>query len=84
MNPLRHLGIYSYRREFLARYAALAPASLEKAERLEQLRALSAGYRIRVGLTPLFCIGIDTPEDLEAWLARHRVAGGPGRRDGTP
>jgi len=84
VNPLRHLGIYSYRREFLARYAALAPAPLETAERLEQLRALSAGYRIRVGLTPFFCIGIDTPEDLNAWLARHRVAGGPGRRDGTP
>jgi 3-deoxy-manno-octulosonate cytidylyltransferase (CMP-KDO synthetase) len=75
LNPLRHLGIYSYRREFLQRYAAMPPAPLELAERLEQLRALSGGYRIKVGLTPFFCIGIDTPEDLEAWLARYRTPG---------
>ena len=71
--PLRHLGIYSYRRDFLLRYAQLPPAPLERTEKLEQLRALSAGYRIRVGITPYACIGIDTPEDLEAWLARHRA-----------
>jgi 3-deoxy-manno-octulosonate cytidylyltransferase (CMP-KDO synthetase) len=75
LNPLRHMGIYSYRREFLTRYAAMPPAPLELAERLEQLRALSGGYRIKVGLTPFFCLGIDTPEDLEAWLARHRISG---------
>jgi 3-deoxy-manno-octulosonate cytidylyltransferase (CMP-KDO synthetase) len=70
--PLRHLGIYSYRRDFLMRYAQMPPAPLEVTERLEQLRALSAGYRIRIGLTPHACIGIDTPEDLEAWLQKHR------------
>ncbi|MCK4282681.1 MAG: 3-deoxy-manno-octulosonate cytidylyltransferase [Candidatus Brocadiae bacterium] len=69
---LRHLGIYSYRREFLLQYAQLPPAPVETAERLEQLRALSAGYRIRVGVTPYPCIGIDTPDDLEAWLRKYR------------
>ncbi|NLW51263.1 MAG: 3-deoxy-manno-octulosonate cytidylyltransferase [Candidatus Brocadiaceae bacterium] len=71
LNALHHLGIYSYRRDFLFRYASLPLAPLELAERLEQLRALSAGYRIKVGVTPHACIGIDTPEDLQAWLARH-------------
>ena len=70
--PLRHLGIYSYRREFLLRYVALPASPLEKAEKLEQLRALSAGYKIKVGITEHPCIGIDTPEDLERWLALYR------------
>ncbi|MCK4375543.1 MAG: hypothetical protein KAX19_09445, partial [Candidatus Brocadiae bacterium] len=70
--PLRHLGIYSYRRDFLLRYAQLPPAPLEVAEKLEQLRALSAGYTIKVGITQCRCIGIDTPDDLEEWLQKHR------------
>jgi 3-deoxy-manno-octulosonate cytidylyltransferase (CMP-KDO synthetase) len=70
--PLRHLGIYSYRRDFLLRYAQMPPAPLEEAEQLEQLRALSAGYKIRVGITPYRCIGIDTADDLTAWLDKHR------------
>ena len=69
VKPLHHLGIYSYRREFLLRYADMPPAPLEKAEKLEQLRALALGYKIKVGITPHHCIGIDTPEDLERWLA---------------
>ncbi|MCD6415396.1 MAG: 3-deoxy-manno-octulosonate cytidylyltransferase [Planctomycetes bacterium] len=70
--PLRHLGIYGYRRDFLLRYSELAPSPLEEAEKLEQLRALSAGYRIKVALTPHRSIGIDTQEDLEAWLGKYR------------
>jgi len=70
--PLRHIGIYSFRREFLLRYASMPPSELEMAEKLEQLRALSAGYRIKVGVTPKACMGIDTPEDLERWLALYR------------
>lgn len=70
--PLRHLGIYSYRRDFLLRYAQLPPAPLEVAEKLEQLRALSAGYTIKVGITQCRCIGIDTPDDLEEWLRKYR------------
>lgn len=69
---LRHLGIYSYRREFLLHYVSMPPSPLEKAEKLEQLRALSAGCRIKVGITDHHCIGIDTPEDLERWLSSFR------------
>jgi len=69
--PLHHLGVYSYRREFLLRYAQLPRCELEEAEQLEQLRALSAGYRIRVGITPYSCVGIDTEQDLAEWLRKY-------------
>ena len=71
--PLHHLGIYSYRRDFLLRYASLPRSPLEDAEKLEQLRALAAGYKIKVAVTPYASIGIDTPADLEAWLDKHRT-----------
>jgi 3-deoxy-manno-octulosonate cytidylyltransferase (CMP-KDO synthetase) len=62
---LRHVGIYGYRAGFLKRFAALPPGRLEQVEALEQLRALEAGYRIAVGITPApFPPGVDTPEDL--------------------
>ncbi len=61
----KHIGVYAYRREFLLRFAALAPTPLELAESLEQLRALEHGYRIRLIETPFRSIGVDTPEDLE-------------------
>ena len=62
---LKHLGIYAYRREVLAEVTRLPQSSQEKAESLEQLRWLQNGYRIRVGLTDVETIGIDTPEDLQ-------------------
>ncbi len=62
---LKHLGIYAYRREVLAEVTQLPQSSLEKAESLEQLRWLENGYRIRVGLTDVETVGIDTPEDLQ-------------------
>ena len=62
---LKHLGIYAYRREVLAEVTQLPQSSLEKAESLEQLRWLQNGYRIRVGLTDVETVGIDTPEDLQ-------------------
>jgi 3-deoxy-manno-octulosonate cytidylyltransferase (CMP-KDO synthetase) len=62
---LKHLGLYAYRKEFVFRYAALPPTPLEQMERLEQLRVLEHGYRIRVVLTEHDAIGVDTPEDLE-------------------
>jgi 3-deoxy-manno-octulosonate cytidylyltransferase (CMP-KDO synthetase) len=68
---LKHLGIYAYRREVLRQVTALPQSSLEQAESLEQLRWLQNGYRIRVGLTDVETVGIDTPEDLsraEAFL----------------
>lgn len=68
---LQHLGLYAYRAEVLSQLTALAPATLETAESLEQLRWLAAGYNIAVGITDLPSFGIDTPEDLEA--ARRRL-----------
>ena len=61
----KHIGVYAYRREFLLRFAELPPTPLEKAESLEQLRALEHGFRIRVVETPFQPVGVDTPEDLE-------------------
>lgn len=59
---LRHLGIYAYRRDFLENYVRWSPTPLEKAESLEQLRALEHGARIRVILTEHDGVGVDTPE----------------------
>ena len=62
---LKHLGLYAYRREVLHEITQLHQSSLEIAESLEQLRWLENGYRIRVGLTDVETVGIDTPEDLQ-------------------
>ena len=61
----KHIGLYVYRREFLLGYSDLPVGPLEQAERLEQLRALENGYRIRVVETEYDSLGVDTPEDLE-------------------
>lgn len=61
---LKHLGLYAYRREVLREVTQLPQSPLELAESLEQLRWLENGYRIRVGLTDVETVGIDTPEDL--------------------
>ena len=61
----KHIGLYVYRRDFLLGYSALPVGPLEQAERLEQLRALENGYRIRVVETEYESLGVDTPEDLE-------------------
>ena len=60
-----HIGLYAYRREALERFVKLAPSTLEKRERLEQLRALEAGMRIDVALVDSVPLGVDTPEQLE-------------------
>lgn len=60
-----HVGLYAYRRDALARYVAAPPSPLEKREKLEQLRALSLGMRIEVGIIDAVPMGVDTPEDLE-------------------
>jgi 3-deoxy-manno-octulosonate cytidylyltransferase (CMP-KDO synthetase) len=60
----RHLGLYAYRRSFLLHYARLPQTPLERTERLEQLRALEHGYRIRTVETTAEAVGVDTPEDL--------------------
>lgn len=61
----KHVGIYVYRRDFLLGYSSLPVGPLERAERLEQLRAIENGFRIRVAETDYESIGVDTPEDLE-------------------
>jgi len=61
----KHLGLYVYRADFLQRLTELPPSPLEQVERLEQLRVLEAGYRIRVVETAHDSIGVDTPDDLE-------------------
>jgi 3-deoxy-manno-octulosonate cytidylyltransferase (CMP-KDO synthetase) len=60
-----HIGLYAYQRAALERFVKLAPSSLEKREKLEQLRALEAGMRIDVALVDWVPLGVDTPEDLE-------------------
>jgi 3-deoxy-manno-octulosonate cytidylyltransferase (CMP-KDO synthetase) len=61
----KHIGMYAYRAEVLRDITQLPQSSLELAESLEQLRWLDNGYKIKVGITHLETIGIDTPEDLE-------------------
>ncbi len=62
---LKHIGVYAYRSDVLKQIIDLPQSSLEKAESLEQLRWLQNGYKIKVGLTNIETIGIDTPADLE-------------------
>jgi 3-deoxy-manno-octulosonate cytidylyltransferase (CMP-KDO synthetase) len=61
----KHIGLYVYRRKFLLKYSELPVGPLERVERLEQLRALENGHRIRVVETEYDSLGVDTPEDLE-------------------
>jgi len=61
----KHIGLYVYRTDFLCGYPELPVGPLERTERLEQLRALENGFRIRVAETEYESIGVDTPADLE-------------------
>ena len=61
----KHLGVYAYRLDVLKEITTLQQSPLEKVESLEQLRWLEHGYKIKVGVTDIETIGIDTPEDLE-------------------
>jgi 3-deoxy-D-manno-octulosonate cytidylyltransferase len=63
-NALRHIGVYGYRRDILLRFAAFPPGVLEQVERLEQLRVLERGLKIRVVDSVAPSLEIDTPEDL--------------------
>lgn len=83
----KHIGLYVYRRDFLLKYSDLPVGPLEEAERLEQLRALENGFKIRVVETEYESLGVDTPEDLarvkELFEASLSVSGGGERtKDG--
>jgi 3-deoxy-manno-octulosonate cytidylyltransferase (CMP-KDO synthetase) len=69
--PMKHPGLYAYRRDFLLTYVTLEPTPLEIAEKLEQLRALEHGYAIAVVRTVTSHHGIDTPQQYEAFVRRH-------------
>ncbi len=60
----KHLGIYAYRKDFLLKFKDMPKSRLERAEQLEQLRALEAGVKIKTVLTDVETVGVDTPEDL--------------------
>jgi 3-deoxy-manno-octulosonate cytidylyltransferase (CMP-KDO synthetase) len=66
----QHVGLYAYRREFLLRLAEMPRSDLEKLESLEQLRVLSAGFTILVGIVDEPTIGIDTEKDYRAFVRR--------------
>ena len=71
----RHIGVYAYRADVLREITALPQSKLELEERLEQLRWLENGYKIRVGVTDQETIGIDTPEDLEKAIEWYKLNG---------
>jgi len=74
----KHIGLYIYQRKFLMQYAQLPISQLEKAEKLEQLRILEAGYKMITGITAYDSISIDTPEDVDRVikLLRQTSSGG--------
>ncbi|KAF0217444.1 MAG: 3-deoxy-manno-octulosonate cytidylyltransferase [Geobacteraceae bacterium] len=72
----KHVGLYVYRRDFLLQYARMSPTFLELAEKLEQLRVLENGYRIKVVETECESIGVDTPGDLEKVIERLKIREG--------
>jgi 3-deoxy-manno-octulosonate cytidylyltransferase (CMP-KDO synthetase) len=63
-SALRHVAVYGYRRDFLLSFGTLAPGDLEQTEKLEQLRAMEHGYRIKVIGSVAPSLEVDTPEDL--------------------
>jgi 3-deoxy-manno-octulosonate cytidylyltransferase (CMP-KDO synthetase) len=68
----QHIGLYAYRREFLLSLAAMPPGRLEQTEKLEQLRVLEAGHSIAVAVVAHSTLGIDTPQDFEAFVKRQQ------------
>ena len=77
----KHVGLYVYKREFLLKFAAMEPSPLERLEKLEQLRALENGYKVKVITTAFNSIGVDEPQDVEkvknAMLKMMETANGP-------
>jgi len=69
VRPLWHIGLYGYRRDFLAQFVRWKPTPLENCEKLEQLRALEHGASIKVITTKSHGVGVDTPEDVHRAIA---------------
>ena len=67
---LLHVGLYAYRRDFLLKLRTMPPSPLEQLEKLEQLRALQCGASMSVAVVNHASVGIDTPEDYAAFIAR--------------
>ena len=80
----QHIGVYAYRRDVLLALSALPPTTLERRERLEQLRALENGWRMDVGLTAHRHLGIDTEEEYRRFVEEHQRAGKRGWSGSTP
>ena len=78
---MKHLGFYAYRNGFLQEFTGLPQGRLEQIEKLEQLRAIEHGHFIKVAMSPVDTLGVDTPEDLERllplWMERQPTP--PGR-----
>lgn len=72
VQPLKHAGLYVYRRHALDAFVAMPESPLEQAEKLEQLRAVEAGWSIAVVIRPFNHVGIDTPEQYTAFVERWR------------
>ncbi|MEJ2627260.1 MAG: 3-deoxy-manno-octulosonate cytidylyltransferase [bacterium] len=66
----KHVGIYSYRKKFLEQFSHLGPSRLENMEKLEQLRAIENGYRLKTAVTAYEPLGVDTDDDLKKVRAR--------------
>jgi len=77
--PLKHVGLYVYRRRTLATYVRLQPTPLEQAEMLEQLRLLEHGVGIVAAVRAVHTTGIDTPEQYDSFVSR-RASGSASRR----
>lgn len=61
---LQHIGVYGYQKDFLLQLTRLNPSRLEKAEKLEQLRALENGYKIKIIESPVSTLSVDSPQDI--------------------
>ena len=81
---LQHLGLYAYRKQALLELAALPPELLEQTEKLEQLRVLTIGWKIQVGIVTHSGCGVDTPQDYAAFVAQYLLAKGLARRPPEP
>jgi len=68
---LRHLGIYAYTKDFLLKITSMPQTSLEKTEKLEQLRVIENGFAILVGKVKHTCDGIDTPQQYAEFVKRY-------------